>query len=122
MLPNFVLAQMRRAAEQLMTQTCRIEQEVNAVGTWGQPSPQWTEVARNVKCRVITSRQSTRSTAGMVGEQETLVDEYRLICPAGTALEKNQRVTVDDVTYQVVNVIVARADETDTQAVIVRAR
>lgn len=124
-LSSQLLAKLRREAENLMKDTCKIEAESISVGSFGQPKPVWLLVANDLKCRVIMSRQGTRPTADQVGSQEQLVDEYRLIVPYGTALGVNQRVTVngdDGALYQIVGLIDRRTDATDSQAVIIRAR
>lgn len=124
-LSTQLLARLRREAEKLMKDTCKIEQESVGVGSFGQPKPVWLLVVNDLKCRVIMSRQGTRPTADQVGSQEQLVDEYRLIAPYGTAFNVNQRVTVngdDGATYQVVGLIDRRTDATDSQAVMIRAR
>lgn len=123
MLNAQVLAMMRTTTAKFFTETCTIEQEMDSTGEFGQPSPMWSPIATNVACRVITARQGTRPTAEMVGAQEQIVDEYRIICPYGTALATNQRITISTgEVYTVVSLVTDRTDETDTQAVVVRAR
>lgn len=123
MLTAQVLAMMRATTAKFLTETCTIEQEMNSTGEFGQPVPVWTPIATNVACRVILARQGYRPTAANVGGQEKIVDEYRIICPYGTVLATNQRITVSTgEVYQVVSLITDRTDETDTQAVVVRAR
>lgn len=122
MVSSQVLAMMQRVTATFLTETCDIEVEQDSVGQWGQPAHSWQVVATGVACRVITARPMLQSTAGQVGGQEQLVDTYRLIVPAGTALAVNQRVTVNDLTYHIVSLITERTNETDAQAVMVRAR
>lgn len=113
----------RARTAQFLKETCTIEVEQGAVGDFGQPAPIWIVIASNVACRVIVARSMNRPMADMVGSQEQLVEEYRVICPYGTALAPNQRITLSTgEVYSVTSVITDRTDETDTQAVAVRAR
>ncbi len=113
---------LRRQAEKLMKDTCKIEAESIGVGSFGQPKPVWVLVANSVACRVIMLRQP-RPAAEQVGNQEQIVEQYRLIVPYNTALAVNQQVTMSSgEVYQIVDLVTARTDETDAQAVMVRAR
>lgn len=124
-LPGAVLAQMRAAAESLMTDTCTLEARSASAGEYGEPTEEFVVVDASVPCRVITmdnrffAQQQNPETAG----REHIMDAYRLIVPAGTALDVDYRVTLSngDV-YHVVDLITERTDETDSQAIIVRVR
>lgn len=116
------LGMLRAATARFLTETCTIEVEAASSGQWGQPNPVWLPVASGIACRVITAQPQTSPTAQDIGSQEQLVDQYRIIAPYGTAFATNQRVTVGGVVYQVVGVVTDRTDETDTQAILVRAR
>lgn len=122
MLSNQVLAMMRAQTARFLTETCLIEAEELNTGEFGEALHTRTVVAADVPCRVIQSRQGIRPTAAEVGNQESIVDEYRLIVPYGTALAVDQIVTVGAAEYQVVALVTERTDETDAQAVITRAR
>jgi hypothetical protein len=123
MIDAALLAYMRDRAADFLTDTCTIEVRAQGQGEFGNPSQStWTTVASSVACRVITIGSRFQPGAQVVGSREALTDVYRLICPYGTALDKDQRITLSngDV-YQVVDLNVERTSETDTQAVIVRA-
>lgn len=122
MMSSQLRAMLRTTTAQFLTETALIEAEVSSTGEWNQPVPLWTTVASDVPCRVITAQPQTNNTAQQVGSQEQLVDTYRIIAPYGTAFATNQRVTVGSVVYQVVGVVTDRTDETDTQAILTRAR
>jgi hypothetical protein len=118
-----VLAAMRAAAESLMTDTCTLEVTADAVGEMGEVlSDVYTSVATGVKCRLIMPPQMLSDRAVSVGERETITEGARLICPYGTALAVDQRVTLtsDGSHWQVVDLDLSRTDKTDAQAVIVR--
>ena len=122
-LPNAVLASMRAAAESLMTDTCTIEVQSDAVGDMGELLDDvYTVVASAVACRVITIGNRFREAVAQTAERETIVDAYRLVCPQGTALAVNQRITLDSDSSQwhVVDLVTARTSEVDEQAVIAR--
>lgn len=121
-LPSTILATMRAAAENLMTDTCTIEVQADAVGEMGEVlSDQYTTVATGVACRVITVN-SGYGQARIVGGREVITEGYRLVVPYGTALAVDQRVTLDsdDSVWQVTDLVTERTSEVDAQAVIVR--
>jgi hypothetical protein len=124
MITGALLQQMRAATTRFLTDTCTIEARSTGRGEYGEPQQSdWGVVASGVACRVITQRAPAASSSS-VGDRETIVDTYRLVCPTGTALTVDQRVTLTSTgaVYHVVDLVTARTDETDTQAVIVRAR
>jgi len=125
-LPSAVLAQMRAAAESLMTDTCILEARSASVGEYGEPTEEFVVVDASVPCRAITLGERRKETAPEPAAlaRESLVDAFRLVVPHDTALDVDQRVTVTssgDV-YDIVSLIAGRTDEIDRQAIIVRAR
>lgn len=121
-LNNQMLARLRQMTAQYLKDTCTIERQTVAYGQYNEIiADQWETVATDVACRVIT--EAIRRTSGeLVGEQETLVETYRVVVPTGTGLAPNQRITVGGLVYEVVRLVTNRTDETDEQAVITRAR
>lgn len=122
-LPPVVLAHMRAMAESLMTDTCTIEVRADAVDSMGAVSNVWTAVSSGVRCRLITIGSTRLSDMlAAAADRRALKDSYRLVCPAGTALAPDQRVTLDSDGSQwlVTDLVTRRTDETDTQAVITR--
>ncbi|MCZ2099369.1 MAG: DUF6093 family protein [Anaerolineae bacterium] len=117
-LQGAVLAQMRAAAESLMTDTCTIEQLSDAVDRAGAPLNTWETVASNVRCRLITA--GLLRGLRVVGEQPQLGQEYRVVLPAGTAIDVQHRITLDsDGTRWLVNGAVAGlTDEVSTQVYV----
>jgi hypothetical protein len=118
---SMVLAQLRAMTATFLTDTCTIEARMDAQGQFGEPlQDHWALVAANVPCRVITL-SSMRNTQMQIASRETIAESYKLICPYGTALAIDQRVTLaNGAVYQVVDVLTKRTDETDTQATITR--
>lgn len=112
---------LRRQTAAFFKETCKIEVKTQSSGSFGNQKRLLTLVANNVPCRVITSR-TPRPAAEEVGSAEAIVEQYRLIVPYGTALAVNQVVTVGSTVYQIVDLVTERTDETDAQAVMVRAR
>lgn len=117
-----ILARLRNQTAKFLKDTCLIEVQDQSTDEYGSPALSWSVVAEDVPCRMITAGYQNQSRAGLVGSQESLQDMYKLICPYGTALDIDQRVTVNGQTYNVVQLMTARTDETDTQAIIVRQR
>lgn len=122
MISKQVLAIIRARTAQFLTETCLIESEELNTGAFGESLHTRIVVDAEVPCRVIMQSRTSGGTAAQVGNQETVVDTYRLIVPWGTALAVDQVVTVDGVEYQVVALVTERTNETDAQAVITRAR
>jgi hypothetical protein len=116
---------LRSMTARFLTDTCTIEARSNSVGEFGDPQEVFASVAAGVACRVITlgTRYAVAALNPAVLGREALVDAYRLVVPAGTALDVDHRVTMSSgEVYQVVDLITERTDETDEQAIIVRVR
>jgi len=90
------VALVRRNVEKTLGETCQIERESGITGTMGEQTHDWGVVATGVTCRVITMGRRTGSQTREVGGQEALVEQYRLICPVGTAFDVDDRVVMDD--------------------------
>ena len=123
MLPGGTRGYMRTMTGRFLTYTCRIEQRAMTRDEYGTATQTaWTLVEADVPCRVINLQSgmagSTETVAGMVATPFA----FRLICPAGTALAADQRVTLasDGSVWRVADVKTVLTDETDTQATIVR--
>lgn len=122
MVSALVLSHMKGWTAAFLSERCLIEVEQEAAGQYGEPLNVWATVAADVPCRVITAGDNNQPQSEPVGDGESITEEYRLICPAGTALATGQRVTVGEMVYQVASLLTARTDETDVQAVITRYR
>lgn len=116
------LARLRGRAAQFLDQRCKIEVETATRGDMGEPVPGWATVADDVPCRVIQAGQFNADAVQNVGARETLPEMYRLALPPETALDVNQRVTVDDIVYNVVRLETALTSEIFRHALIVRRR
>jgi hypothetical protein len=120
---SILRTQIRRTVTQYLIERCLIEQEQGGTGELGQETSVWVSVAADLPCRVISATRSTNTSAiDQAGAQETLREDYRLIVPAGSALDVNQRVTVNGAVYQVIRVETALTDEVYRSAVMVRRR
>jgi hypothetical protein len=123
--PDTILTYMRNMSDSLMTDTCTIEVRSTAKGASGETLQDvYTTVASSVACRLIG--QSSQTAMGdriqPTGDRETVTQQYRIICPYTTALAVDQRITLDSdgSQYQVVDLITARTQRTDVQAMLVR--
>jgi len=122
-LPAHLLAQLRSITAQYLKETCTIQQQANAIDQYGGvDASQWNVVASNVPCRIIMQGGAGNKLPQQVGEQESLIDAYRVIVPIGTGLAPNQRIICNGIIYEVTQLITARTDETDEQAMVIRAR
>jgi hypothetical protein len=120
---NAILGRIKTTVRRFLTETCTIEAQGAGTGDYGQQVAEWYVVAEDVPCRIIRrAGNATGEEADEVAGRETIVDSYRLIVPAGTALEVGQRVTVGEDVYDVVDLMTALTGEADRQAVITRMR
>ena len=119
MLPNSIRAQLQKQTNRWLTETAFIQRETETRGTYGEQLHEWETVASDVPCRVIgRNTQSNRS----IGNQEMMVDEYRVIFEAGTVLDVDYRVLVGGKTYRVIQIVDDRTDGTDVQAMVAGER
>lgn len=122
-LNSNVLAQLRNRMAAFLKDTCLIEAQQQMTDEYGAPTLAWSIVAEDVPCRVLPiATSSMQSMSALVGSGESLQELYKIICPHGTALAPNQRVTVNGAVYNVIQLVTARTDETDTQALLTRQR
>lgn len=122
MIPSWMAGAIKDVLADYLTDTCTIEVQADTVDEYGLAQPgSLTTVASDVACRVIDLGTRYSELAALVADQETIKDTYRLVCPAGTALAKDQVITMSngDV-YQVVDLITERTDGVDAQAIITR--
>jgi head-tail adaptor len=123
MIPGGTLGYMRAMTGRFLTDTCRIEQRAMTRDEYGTATQTaWTLVEADVPCRVINLQSGLSGSAETVAGRESTPFTFRLICPAGTALAADQRVTLasDGSIWHIADVKTVLTDETDTQATIVR--
>lgn len=123
-LHSTLLAQMRGAAQALMTDTCTIEARSVTKGDMGETVDAWETVASSVACRMQYLGQRFSEVADLLGDQQVVKEAYRLICPYGTSLGVGQRVTLDSDSsrWEVVDLNTQLTSQVDAQAIVVRAR
>jgi len=122
MISAQLLAMMRTMTARFFTETCLIESEADGVDVRGARTGQFTTVAADMPCRVITIGGTRRDAAETNVMQETIIEEYRLVVPYDTALAEGMRVTVGGIVYQITALLTDRTDETDRQANMVRSK
>lgn len=108
--------------ESMLNETCTIEREVLSTDEYGARVHTWASVASGVACRVIRAGTSNQGAGQVIAEQETMIDRYRLIVPAGTVLDVDYRVTVGARVYGVVNIADDLSDETHVSAIVTLLR
>lgn len=120
-------AHMRRIVSKFLIDTCTITAQPQGLDELGALSvgldSVWATVATGVACRVIGEGQGGSASA-LVASQEQMADTLRIVCPAGTALAPDQRITVTS-TGHVYTVVGLETDLTDalyTLARVVRLR
>jgi len=118
-----VLARLRNMTERYLKDTCLIEVQQRVTDEYGSPMQAWSIIASDVPCRVLPiASSSMASMSALVGSAESLKELYKIICPFGTALAPDQRITVNGEIYNIIQLVTARTDETDTQALLTRQR
>jgi len=115
-----VLAMIRRVTETSFSDTCLIERESNAVGTYGEPTHQWEVTAADKPCRLISVGARRGSGIAEAGAAESLEYEYRLIVAQDVTLAVDMRVTIAALVYNVVRIEDALTDEAYHSAILQR--
>ena len=73
-----IRARLRSQTEKYLKDTCLIEVQSDVTGEFGDQPIAWQIVASDVPCRVITAGYQNSSRAGLVGQQESMMDLYKL--------------------------------------------
>jgi hypothetical protein len=115
----------------MLTDSCTIERESDAVGGMGEPLHEFEVVASDVACRMIRAGARSTGTNNVEGGREALTDRYRLIIPVGVVTDTNGRLIIgadcrvtmaDGTVYEVVDVEAALTDAAFVAAVVTRTR
>ena len=122
LLSSQALAHIRRIVEGMMTGRCTIERQQDSRGSIGQIAHTWEIVSQDTHCRLITSKGATLPATEVFADRITMEDTYTISLPVGTEISVDYRVTVNDTTWRVANVLDNRTDRTDVQAVLTRMR
>lgn len=104
---------------------CKIEARVKGVvDQYGAPrQDQWQDVANNVPYRFMKLTAKLKDAMIALGQQENLVESYRMSCEVGTPLAVDQRVTTEDGRiWNVVAVEDGLTDAIDAQAAVTRIK
>lgn len=112
-------AVLKTAVNMYLNQTCMITVDSISTDSYGAETHTTQVAAASVSCRLI---RATPSDAAIVGNQETMADTYRLIVREGTALAVDQRVTVDNITYNVIGLVTGLTDNLYESAIVRRYR
>lgn len=118
------LQRIEQAVSSFLTDTCDIRREVPATGVMGEPLNTLATIYEDVPCRVIRAGTRNDSAYMEVGASESLVETFRIICPARTEFKINDVIimTSDGATYQVVDVIDRMTDEVFVSTIVKRVR
>ena len=99
--------------------SCTISKPALTRGPTGAPGSGHVIVASDVPCRIIDGSSETEE----IGDQQAILEKYKLIVPVGTELGVKYRVTVDDGnTYKILDIISRYSESVDAQAMITRER
>ena len=124
MITDMLIAQLKASLVTTLTDTCTIYARATGTGLYGEPQQDsWTIVAPAVACRVIDDKQSRTGDPAVLA-REHIIDSYKIIVPAGTGLDVDQRIKVTStgLEYDVTGLVTSRTQGVDEQAMMVRAR
>jgi hypothetical protein len=122
MLNSIILNGIRARANVFLKELCTIKRENRGQGAMGEALGGDENVAENVRCRMIKAGQFNDEAAMLAGNKDALQDMYRLSVPYGTDLKTNYRVTLNDLTYDVVRLETELTDEVFHHAIVARRR
>ena len=122
MLPSTILNQLRTTVNRWLTETAIIERQTESRGVYGEQVHDWETVASGVACRVINAGNSNAGNNQQFGNQELMMDRYKIVMPTGTVVDVDYRITVAGRVYDVVAIVDDRTDSTDVQAIVSRVR
>lgn len=115
-----MLAKMRAAVRRMLTDRCTIERETHTTGAYGDVVRAWALVASDVPCRIITARRTDLNAASLTAGRETLSAVYRIALPHDTALQADDRITVNGQVFGVTRIEAAQTDRAYVSAIIAR--
>lgn len=115
-----ILAQIRKTAQQFLTDTCSVYEEETMVDEFGDSSRTLRTVAIDAACRIIKVGQNTTSAASITSNREDIRDEYKLSVLRTTPLSVDYRIKHDDVEYDVVRIETSLTDEVFHHAILQR--
>jgi hypothetical protein len=124
MISDMLIAQLKATLVTTLTDTCTIYARASGTGLYGEPQQDaWVIVASAVPCRVIDDKQSRVGDPAVLA-REYITDSYKLVVPAGTGLDVDQRIKVTStgLEYDVTGLVTSRTQGVDEQAMIMRAR
>lgn len=110
MVSSQVLAAMKTQAYRFLTDTCDIHVRQNSTDAYGYQTQDYSAAYTNVMCRLILSGRGATNPAE-IGEQERLVEEYRLSLKADQTIDVDDRVVLNGITYEVTGLITALTDK-----------
>lgn len=109
------LALVQHIKNAYLTDRATLETEFSTVTSIGASTHEWQILATNIPCRMITQGQSTNA-ARQIGSQEGLVETYRIVLKLDLiTLAVNQRLTINGVVYEIVDILSHRTDQDEVQ-------
>jgi hypothetical protein len=112
---------LRRTADKYLNETCDIARVDWVQGRVGMREAVMI-VASDVACRVINDTRTQGQGYQQVGEHQANVDAYRVILPAGTAVNEEDQITVGTRVYRVIAVLDDLSNEIQISCRVRRVR
>ena len=114
-LSSTELERMRAAQEDVLPDSCTIQEATDGQDAVGQPTRSWSNRATGVSCRLAQRREWER----VAGEKRTTIGNWVLTVAHDQTVEHGDRVVVGSRTFEVVGVNTGRSHETATRVDLV---
>jgi len=112
---------LRNTVDKYLNETCVIERVDQVQGRLGLVESV-VQVATGVACRVIDDSRTTGQGYQATGDHQANIDAYRVILPAGQAVDVEYRVTVGTRVYRVIELLDDRSNELFVEVRVRRVR
>lgn len=122
MFNSIIVTQIRSQINRWLTETATVQKLDSVRGEYGELIQDYVTVQTSVPCRIITAGSNNTDTMEVNGNQEMMLDQYKIILPYDAELDVDYRVTVGADIYRVVSILDDRTDGVDVQALIVGER
>lgn len=119
-LAHRIQAALQRSAYRWLNDTCNIVNDVINSDQYGAQKVTEVPYKISVPCRVILASNPAGTTAGLVGQQITLTNIYKIAVPSGTGITINHKIIVGGHKYSVIANVTELTDEVFETAIIER--
>lgn len=86
--------------DSLLNKTCIIQSKANTQTISGQINSAWSNLYTGIACRKVMNREPKIFD----NDSKVYVDDYKIYFKIGQAIEINNRIIIDNLTYEVLSV------------------